>query len=205
MDVHYGTVDLTVDNMENLYFVGAYSDPTTFDQDPITLVPGQLRTSFIVKYTSAGSVDWVFSPDNNADATTDIETLKHDAAGNIYVVGSFTDSLTLGSTSFYNADAGVNQGDFFITRFSPMVSTGISEPSNVSFSVTPNPGSGEYLLSTGMQDYNATLFNVTGSKVWERKMQSGNTKIDITELPAGLYFLQLQDGKEMKTVRVVKK
>jgi hypothetical protein len=191
------TSKLTVDNAESVYLSGAFYFPVTFDQDAVTLTSGQGRTSFIVRYDAGGMMNWVFQHDGNSEATTDIENLSHDASGKIYVTGTFTDSLILGTHTFYNPDSEVNQGDFFISRFNPALTTGLSAADEMGMSVAPNPGRDLFTVRTDLTDYEIAVFDVRGRQILRQEAVSGNFIFDLAEQEPGVYFLRvIKNGKE---------
>ena len=61
------------------------------------------------------------------------------------------------------------------------------------FTISPNPASEKLLIETNRFDDELSIFNVIGQTVWYRstKNQSGNLLIDVSEMPAGLYFVRL--------------
>lgn len=90
--------------------------------------------------------------------------------------------------------------------------TGMSDqPSALHLSVYPNPSSGTIFIRTediipgGM---NWSVMNVLGERLLEGKFNTlastHSDHIDISALPAGMYFLQLQVGSERMSVKIVK-
>lgn len=86
-----------------------------------------------------------------------------------------------------------------------------SEPSaNLNLGVSPNPTSGTILVQlTGLQwdDYQLEVCNPAGKvlKVMKLgKIEHNYTHlVDISELPSGMYFLNVRSGSAFKTIRVV--
>jgi hypothetical protein len=101
--------------------------------------------------------------------------------------------------------------------------TGIEENtiSNFQFQISPNPASefiicslpAEALAKAGLQfaaekKVELTITNVEGKKVYSLQPETGNrkleTKIDISNLPNGIYFVTVDDGKQKAVKKFVK-
>ncbi len=66
----------------------------------------------------------------------------------------------------------------------------------------PNPTTGKFTIQTrAYKQYSIDVRNVVGEKIYESISNGTITEIDISNQPAGLYFVYLQSGEE----RVVKK
>jgi uncharacterized ubiquitin-like protein YukD len=86
------------------------------------------------------------------------------------------------------------------------------EPDVVVIISTSNPGSGEYDLiidnGNNVRDLIAEVFNTNGAKLFELvyKVNPGKNKvpIDITTLSDGAYFLRVQIGNTVKTLKLAK-
>ncbi len=61
------------------------------------------------------------------------------------------------------------------------------------FTISPNPASEKLLIETNRFGDELSIFNVMGQTVWHRstKNQAGIVLIDVSEMPAGLYFVRL--------------
>lgn len=71
--------------------------------------------------------------------------------------------------------------------------------------IYPNPASDEIIISTDERFYKtATLVNVVGQVVAHNDIKSNTSKMDIKELPPGIYTLQLR-GPEAITVERIQK
>jgi predicted outer membrane repeat protein len=109
---------VAIDGANNIYVVGS------FTAAPIAFVPvtgqsggGFIGTmqgasdAFLAKYTPSGSVAWVRKIGGpGAEIATDVAV---DAAGNVIVTGSFTSSVTIGTTTLTTAGA----TDVFVARY----------------------------------------------------------------------------------------
>jgi hypothetical protein len=199
------SVMLDVDDNENVYMGGGFYYPAVFDQDGVTLTSGQQRTMYIARYSSAGAMDWIYHHDGNADATTDLENISHDASENIYITGTFTDSLILGSTSYYNADSDVNQGDLFVAKFSNL-STGIQQQSISELQVNPNPTEGLFQVNNPfISRTTIRIFDVLGNIVYENTISDKLIDLDLSNYSSGIYLLRMDNENTSISKRIVKK
>ena len=80
--------------------------------------------------------------------------------------------------------------------------TGVEEnhPSNAFATLHPNPTSG-ILTVTGENLRQADVLNALGQKVLGARGQGNELRIDMTALPAGIYFVTVTDEEGRKCVR----
>ncbi|HLG33289.1 MAG TPA: T9SS type A sorting domain-containing protein [Bacteroidia bacterium] len=86
--------------------------------------------------------------------------------------------------------------------------TGIEEAnSNNTFFISPNPASGKFIVEMrGMLkqvQHDISVYDVMGAIVYERKIISQKTEINLSEQPAGIYFVQVRNEKQTLTKRIV--
>ncbi|MEO1052506.1 MAG: T9SS type A sorting domain-containing protein [Bacteroidota bacterium] len=70
--------------------------------------------------------------------------------------------------------------------------------------IYPNPGVGRFSLETGKLDWSGhqlMVFNSQGKQVYTNTIRGSITQIDITNQPAGVYFVEITDGED----RIVRK
>lgn len=111
---------IAVDGSGNVYVTGYYRSSTiSFGSIVLTKEPGNSSSSavFLAKYDPNGNVLWAISAGGNEeDISNGIAT---DANGNVCITGGFmSDSITLGSTTLYNATTNLAE-DVFVAKFSP--------------------------------------------------------------------------------------
>jgi photosystem II stability/assembly factor-like uncharacterized protein len=88
--------------------------------------------------------------------------------------------------------------------------TGIDKFDNISTSkpllIYPNPSNNKITISSSRLTSNTLLsiFNVSGKKVIERQLTGGQTQIDISTLPQGVYFVRLQNENMVEIGKIVK-
>lgn len=72
-----------------------------------------------------------------------------------------------------------------------------------SLSVSPNPSKGIVNISTGLErDYSVSVYNMLGIKVLSLDGFRDGT-LDLTSLPTGVYFISVDNGRDILTKRIV--
>lgn len=90
------------------------------------------------------------------------------------------------------------------------ITTGISEEqqiANAATNIFPNPASTAITLQSNIDLQNAEIriINVFGETVLQKIISSGKiTELDISQLSAGIYFLQLQTGNQFVNKKIIK-
>jgi len=97
--------------------------------------------------------------------------------------------------------------DLFInspTIFQSYVS--IAEKEDIKFNVYPNPAS-DYLVIEGIayKKLNFLIYNIMGQSVKTGKLENNTSKINITNLNSGIYFIQLKTEDNSKTIKFIKR
>ena len=89
-------------------------------------------------------------------------------------------------------------------QYVPGAVLGVGTVGTSSFSVTPNPATDKLQINLGSAagTVTATLSNATGQVVLQEVITGTNATLSISQLPAGLYILQLQNGTEIHTEKV---
>ena len=118
-------------------------------------------------------------------------------------------------TASQSGDDNYNAAPNVIQQLTVNMVTGLSEDIKTgAVIVYPNPGTGVFnleLLSgrsiASFQDIEIVIYNLIGETVYQQKINSGSTRleIDLTHLKDGLYFLKSQSDKsEFEILRIVK-
>ncbi len=73
------------------------------------------------------------------------------------------------------------------------------------FSITPNPSKGLFNIHTNTKNTSVRIINLIGEVILNDNTQSdSNLNVDLTNQPNGIYFIQLNNGKETITMKIVK-
>lgn len=95
----FGTT-IAVDPSGNSYVGGAYSGTSNFDG--ITLSGGTIAgTPYVAKYNTNGTIQWAINPvQHGGSSIAHINSITCDASSNLYVTGSYSGTVTIGSNVF---------------------------------------------------------------------------------------------------------
>ena len=93
--------------------------------------------------------------------------------------------------------------DLYINFDPDDVNESYVETEKFNLSVAPNPTNGVVNISTGLScDYSVAVYNIVGIKVLSFDSFSDGT-LDLTSLPAGMYFISADNGTDRLTKRIV--
>ena len=83
--------------------------------------------------------------------------------------------------------------------------TGISENGKTAVAVYPNPTSDNVILTIGGDATTVSVYNVMGTLVSTQSVSYGANTVNMSSMPAGVYFLRITNGNEaVGTVKVVR-
>lgn len=188
------------DKQGNVYLTGFFTgDSVWFDTKLLSNKIASTASLFIVKYDSAGIIDWAHSEggQSGVDAGT---CAAIDTLGNLFLAGYFSSkNLTLGSTVLKN-NFGPNSSDFFIGRAgSKKVS--ISQLSKPQFKVYPNPSNGNFVLQSAWMMDRVEITNCLGQSIYKSNNRQVQSDIKLSE--PGLYYLTVYIGTSRETVKIL--
>jgi hypothetical protein len=106
--------DMCVDAQGNVYIAGELDGNGTFDTTTVSANIGS-DDALVMKYDSNGNVVWAKA--YGGYSREDARSIALDASGNIFIIGVFRDTTTIGSFTMYSASAGVD--DAFIAKLDP--------------------------------------------------------------------------------------
>ena len=102
-------VGITTDSAGNMYVTGYYTGSVTIGST--TLTDTGYGDAFIAKYDTSGTVQWATSiSGTGADSGVGIAT---DSGGNVYVIGNYNGTLTIGSTILTT----MGSNDIFVAKY----------------------------------------------------------------------------------------
>lgn len=83
--------------------------------------------------------------------------------------------------------------------------TRIKESKTDVLSITPNPSNGLFTVKTNTKNTSIRIVNLVGEVVLVENTQANtNLNVDLSNQPNGIYFIQLNNGKETITKKIVK-
>ena len=87
-----------------------------------------------------------------------------------------------------------------------MITVGIDELSNNRLNIYPNPSTGIFYIKPERVLDNTQLFirDINGKLILSQKFNSDNNKVDISDSPAGIYFIQMFTDNKVVTKKIIK-
>ncbi|OIP00285.1 MAG: hypothetical protein AUJ98_08490 [Bacteroidetes bacterium CG2_30_33_31] len=114
-------------------------------------------------------------------------------------------SLISNSTYYYRAYA-INVKDTSlgnIVSFSTLID-GLNSGSEKTISYFPNPVENQLNIKNAT-NYNMIIYSVIGTSVFSCRINKDSYKVDLTNLPSGVYFISLLSKDYKKSFRIIKK
>ena len=103
--------DVRVDNAGYVYTVGSFLTSVTIDTLTLSTAENS-DVGYLAKLNTAGEVQWAYTPDGKAR----IWSVDVDATGNVYIAGSYLDSLFIGTDTLLGFPVYEN---IFMAKFDP--------------------------------------------------------------------------------------
>lgn len=161
--------DLAIDALGNLYMTGDIQGSATFGNGIVLTTPSTAPDVFVSKHGPDGTIQWANRYGNTGQDVG--RGIAVDNANNVYVVGSFLNSVTLGSTTLTSSTP--TDDAAFILKLNSAGAVQWAKaiypslPSNVSGISIDNVGNIYVLgdLNYGDQVYIAK-YNSSGTQVW---------------------------------------
>ncbi len=154
----------------------------------------------MAQYDANGNLDW--SKSVGSTGNDQANSVSYDIHGNLYVVGFFdSPSITFGSNTLTN----IALTDMFIAKLNSF--TGINEinPYNNGIVVYPNPSNSviNIHLSSNTINEKLVIFDALGRDFYNETVSSLDNKIDVSKWNNGVYYYQINNGKEVVHGRFV--
>lgn len=190
---------------DNTFIVaGTFQNEITFPN--ITMVSDGFDDGFILQHTVNGSVDWehqIFG-----EGTLRINDCISENFGSCLFVGDFVDELRIGNKTYIP----VGGYDLFMANLGAGIGIGDQDDENISFNVYPNPvnsitnisfySESELNVTIDIYDQNGKI--VKNIEVEATPMSEFEYSMNITDLPAGIYFLKIITNNKVVSKKLVK-
>ncbi len=70
--------------------------------------------------------------------------------------------------------------------------------------IYPNPASNFIDVETNLKEYSISVFDAMGKLIFKENMTQNKTRIDVSDFPTGIYFIQLQNGENLIGQKFIK-
>lgn len=137
----------------------------------------------IVQYSNTGVQNWISTP--NIYAGTGLATMFA-SDGSLYAIGS---------------------RNMYVFHYNAAALATNENSSSKKTSASPNPFTDKVTLAIDEIHLpaNATLFDVTGKKVFAFTIENSNEELELSTLKSGVYFCQLNSNSAIETIKIIKK
>ncbi len=108
-----------------------------------------------------------------------------------------------------NNDGGTDGDKVYTTSLVvPEAGMGVSDSKIINnLSIFPNPSNGSFQVSTGDVEFssnsNAQIFNASGKLVFNSSMYNSTTEMNLSNQPAGIYFVKVYNGSTIQSGKVI--
>jgi hypothetical protein len=191
---------ISADANGNIYATGNFSSTgISFDTNyTANSNPWYGDDIYVVKLSSGGNVIWLKS----GGGSTMENAVCISASGDHAIIGGDFESqcLNLDSLRLYNV--WTNCSNFYIARADEVI-TGMNEnETNLTFAAYPNPSCGMICIDAKMQPNSEMIVSdLLGNSVFRSSFTGEKMQVDLSDQPAGIYFIELLAGEK----RIVKK
>ncbi len=99
-------------------------------------------------------------------------------------------------------DQMVRSYNFYLEPMGSEVLTGINNKEAATTQIFPNPAS-DYIIIQGRKIQTIQISNHEGRVIFENRPLADNPKIDLSTIPAGLYFIKIQTDRETSIQKLI--
>ena len=186
---------LGTDSYGNSVMTGFISSNSTFGNFNLSAV--NTNDIFIAQYDSAGNCGWAMNT-GGASANQGYGVTLDDQC-HARITGYFETGAAFGAN---NLSAGGQGHEVFVVLSDNNCATGITEETNKDVSISPNPTNGIINLTPATGEI--FIYDILGDEILHTGAK-GNTSLDLSAFPSGIYLLKVVDGEECRVSRIIKR
>jgi hypothetical protein len=144
-----------------------------------------------------------------SDISAECDIVTH-LSGNVYITGEIpiAQSLKIGNVTLTNSDDYDQHNTIFVACFADKQNTtGITKQLNpVAIRCYPNPSAGLFYIEVDQMLAGCTyhVYNCNGQTVRKGRLSSGKMTLDMGQMPAGLYQVNIEQNVGKATARLLK-
>lgn len=181
---------IKVDKWGGIYLTGyCEGDSLSFgDTTFLTGFPTLKYGMYVSKLNVSGNLDWIKLVPGSMIGNS----LATDASGSCILTGRYSDTVSVGTTTLICSGL----VDLFVVKLSNVLNISDVTCLDKSIAVFPNPTKSiiKVILASNTSGKQYILNNITGQVVLSGECTSDVTVIDLSELPPGIYILNLGEG-----------
>ena len=183
--------------------VGDYTDVETYVRTIIPNLPNKKISLTFSAFDLELDYDYLYVYDGNSTTATDLSSGGF--TGNSFLPGPFISSAVDGSLTLkFYSDGGVVAPGYVATIdcLSSLGNTAF-EP-NIDFTYSPNPTNGMVNIASKTKIDEVLVYNIEGRLLYQKKMETLDTKVDMTAFASGTYFYKLKINNKEVNFKIVK-
>ncbi len=186
---------VTLDGDGNVYIAGMFENYAVFNGNAIT---DSDRGIYLASYDANGNFRFV-QPAGGVQTDAALAITVHNKKA--YIAGYYLFTCFFGNIGVQKAD----NTDLFIAAYNIPEVLGVNELTNENLNVFPNPLLNTLNIQSLETFTSVALHDVLGKEVFAISVDNLQQKdIDVSHLPAGIYFVCVQNGSNSVKKKVVK-
>ena len=162
------------------------------------------RDAFVVKLGQAGEL--MFAKRIGGPEIDNGLAVGLDSVNNVYFMGNFQDTVDFdpgaGTNVMHCFCIGTGATNFFVVKLSSSGLLNLPEltPASAHILIYPNPATDELTIKTEGQYQSYTISNSLGQQVLKANLATNEIRVDIRNIPPGLYYLNIsgESGTEVR-------
>ena len=194
---------------ENIYINGNFYGQSDFDPGPEKKeIPSTgIKDIFICSLDSSGNYRWVKTIKGPGEEWVNLNAIDNKY---LYQTGFFNGtSISFDGNSIPNSGPPSSGADLYVAKLDILTSIGDQTNKTLPISFYPNPVISEFNIVMDVdefRDVDIKLFNALGEVVYFSHVENigQNITIDISTLPTGIYFVELNMGGNRVIEKVLK-
>ncbi len=203
-DSFENSTSISLDGDGNIYTTGNFYDTADFDPGINTvnlIATGSSADIFILKLSPLGDYVWAGSIGETGDDLGNCITV--DDACNIYTTGYYLDTADFDTGTGTNTLFNNGGGQSYALKLSCQLTTGLDDDvfSNYSLSIYPNPTSSQLTINYEGEISEINIIDIKGKTI---KQFSSAKTIEVADLVAGVYFLQIKSDRNVINRKFIK-
>ncbi|BCY29647.1 hypothetical protein KK2020170_25150 [Flavobacterium okayamense] len=195
---------LVFDNNNDFYFSGHFRQ--NIDLNPASgytwLTSNGNNDVFIGKFSgSTNDLIWArsYGGANNV-YTNDMKI----SAGKLLLFGSFAATVDFDPNSGTQNATSQGGNDTYLLSLNETSLLSNSSFTGIDFKIYPNPVSSNLNLQTELDDFNYTIYSIEGKVVKQGKSNISETSVDVSNLNAGIYLVELESNGTKSIQKIIK-
>jgi len=167
---------------------------------------GDPATGFQVELSANGALLSWNAPDGIAKSLNgfhifrDFELLTTSIVNDTFYLD---ESITFNTLYQYFVTAVYDNCESMPTDTLQFIMTGIDKPEQLSLLIFPNPATTQLNIHSAFPVLSFRMFDLIGEEYFHKKVLKKDFQLDISQIPGGIYFIQIETDQGLQTKRIV--